>query len=107
MYWCCVATALLAAFWQQVHFDAALKIDPRSRRNHYCRGLVALGSRDAAKAKSSFRQALKCKATSPEEEDVSDFFQKESQEALKALESPKGVGGQQRAAVVSTLAVDY
>ncbi|CAN0606016.1 unnamed protein product, partial [Ectocarpus sp. 12 AP-2014] len=46
------------------HFDAALKIDSRCPRNHYCRGLVALEMGDTPMAKASFQRALRCKPTS-------------------------------------------
>ncbi|CAN0137941.1 unnamed protein product, partial [Hapterophycus canaliculatus] len=45
------------------HFDAALKIDSRCPRNHYCRGLVALELGNIQEARSSFRRALMCKPT--------------------------------------------
>ena len=80
---------------KKAHFDAALKIDSRSPRNHYCRGLVALELGDEPQAKASFQRALRCKPTSPEEEDVGEFFHAESQGALAALqrrERGKGAG---------------
>eukprot|EP00903_Cladosiphon_okamuranus_P005435 g5421.t1 len=70
----------------KAHFDAALKIDSRSPRNHYCRGLVALELGDVRQAQASFQRALRCKPTSPEEEDVGDFFHAESRGALAALQ---------------------
>lgn len=79
---------------KQAHFDAAVKIDPRSRRNQYCQGLVALAKGDMQKAKASFRQAVRCTPRSPEEDDISEFFLRESKGALRALErQPRGAGG--------------
>lgn len=72
---------------KQLHFEAALKIDPRCRRNHYCRALVALAKGDSKQAEASFKQAVRCRPTSPEEEDVGDFFLRESRSALRALEA--------------------
>eukprot|EP00752_Nemacystus_decipiens_P001989 g1912.t1 len=88
----------------KAHFDAALKIDSRSPRNHYCRGLVALELGDVPLAKASFQRALRCKPTSPEEEDVGDFFHAESQGALAALQRrEQGRGrGNGKGAEVST-----
>lgn len=62
-----------------------MKIDPRSRRNHYCQGLMGLATGDQAKAEAGFRQAVKCKPQSFEEKDVGDFFLKQSEAALRAL----------------------
>lgn len=76
----------------EFHFDAALKIDPRCRRNHYCRGLVALARGDSARAKTSFKQAVRCKPTSTEEEDVGEFFLRESRGALRVLETHEREG---------------
>lgn len=77
----------------KAHFDAALKIDSRCPRNHYCRGLVALELGNVQEARSSFRRALTCKPTSPEEGDVGDFFHAESRGALTALERTEGEEG--------------
>ncbi|CAB1114561.1 unnamed protein product [Ectocarpus sp. CCAP 1310/34] len=74
----------------KAHFDAALKIDSRCPRNHYCRGLVALEMGDTPMAKASFQRALRCTPTSAEEEDVRDFFHAESRGALTALEKDAG-----------------
>ena len=72
---------------KKLHFEAALKIDPRCRRNHYCRALVALAKGDSKQAEASFKQAVRCSPTSPEEEDVGEFFLRESRSALRALET--------------------
>lgn len=47
---------------------------------------MALKVGDTAKAKASFQRALKCHPTSPEEDDIRDFFYAESRGALRALE---------------------
>lgn len=87
---------------KKAHFDAALKIDSRSPRNHYCRGLVALELGDMPQAKASFQRALRCKPTSPEEADVGDFFHAESQGALAALQRRERGGGRGVGAEVTT-----
>lgn len=77
---------------KQAHFDEALKIDPRCRRNHYCQGLIGLAKGDTEKAQTSFQEVINCRPQSSEEGDVGDFFLRESQEALKVLrKSSKGV----------------
>ncbi|CAM9343919.1 unnamed protein product [Choristocarpus tenellus] len=76
----------------QAHFDEALKIDPLSRRNHYCQGLAALETGNIADACSSFRKCIRCRPRSPEEEDVGDFFMTQSRKALSLLESGAGPG---------------
>lgn len=90
----------ITPYIKQAHFDAALKIDSRSPRNHYCRGLVALELGDVPQAKASFQRALRCKPTSPEEEDVGDFFHAESQGALAALQRREREGGRWKGAGV-------
>ncbi|CAM9686041.1 unnamed protein product [Discosporangium mesarthrocarpum] len=70
----------------KAHFDEALKIDPISRRNHYCKGLAALAAWDIADAQEAFRQCTLSPTRSSEEEDVGDFFLSQSRKALEALE---------------------
>ena len=48
---------------------------------------------DLPQAKASFQRALRCKPTSPEEEDVGEFFHAESQGALAALKKKEGGEG--------------
>lgn len=66
--------------------------------------LLALELGDTAKATASFRQAVKCKATSPEEQDIADFFLRESKGALRALENSGKRKGQP---VTSALTRDW
>lgn len=55
-----------------------------------------------SQAKASFQRALRCKPTSPEEEDVADFFHAQSQGALAALQRRKRGGGSGKGAQGST-----
>lgn len=50
---------------------------------------MALKSGNEAEAKGCFQRAVKCGATSLEEEDVADFFLRESEEALKVIEAER------------------
>lgn len=73
---------------------------------------MALELGDKPGAKASFQRALRCKPTSPEEEDVGDFFHDESEVALAALEKIERGGGEGRGPVApafttSKLAADW
>lgn len=62
---------------------------------------MALELGDVPQAKASFQRALRCKPTSPEEEDVGDFFHAESQGALAALQRREHGVGRGKGAKVS------
>lgn len=68
---------------------------------------MALKVGDTTKAKASFQRALKCTPTSPEEEDVRDFFFEESRGALRALDKAVERPGAAAAVPALKLASDW